>query len=362
MNLKRQRSFHPETPVKPKYSAWTQAFLPALLLVGSLSTYAADRKIFVANEGAGTVSVIDGETFKVTRHIAVGAGAHNVQVSPDGKLAWVTNNGAPKLAAAGLAHAAMSAAEHGAMADVGEVWVIDTESDQVVAKVVVGKHPAHVVISADNRWAYVTNGGDNTLSVVDTRTLEVVDTIPTGAFPHGIRLSPDGKQAYVANLKGATVSVIDTESRKEISQIPVGKGPAQVGFTPDGRLAFVSLSQEASVAVIDPSSRKVIRKVRVGEVPIQIYATPDNRLLFVANQGSRKSPGNTVSVIDLSTFSTQRIRTGSGAHGVVVGSDGSHAYVTNLYANSVSVIDVQTRKSVATIAVGAGPNGISVRP
>jgi YVTN family beta-propeller protein len=348
--------------MKPKYSAWMPAFIPVLLVVGSLSTYAADRKIFVANEGAGTVSVIDAETFKVTRSIAAGAGAHNVQVAPDGKRVWVTNNGTPKPAAAGMAHAGMSAAEHGAMADEGEVWAIDTETDQVVAKVVVGKHPAHVVVSADSRWAFVTNGGDNTLSVVDTRTLEVVGTIPTGAFPHGIRLSPDGKQAYVANLKGGTVSVIDTESRQEIAQIPVGKGPAQVGFTSDGRLAFVSLSQEGQVAVIDPVSRKLIRKVRVGNVPIQLYATPDNRFLFVANQGSRKSPGNTVSMIDLSTFSTQRIHTGSGAHGVVVSHDGLHAYVTNLYANTVSVIDVQTRKSVATVAVGEEPNGISVGP
>lgn len=348
--------------MKPKKSAWLLALVPAALLVGSLSAFAADRKIYVANEGAGTVSVIDGSTFQVSRSIAVGAGAHNVQVAPDGQRVWVTNNGTPQPAATGMAHHGMSAAEHGTMADAGEVWAIDTHTDEVVAKVVVGKHPAHVVVSADSRWAYVTNGGDNTLSVVDATSRKVVDTIPTGEFPHGIRLSPDGKQAYVANLKGATVSVIDTESRKEIGRIPVGKGPAQVGFTPNGRLAFVSLSQEASVAVIDPVGRKVIRKVRVGEVPIQLYATPDNRFLFVANQGSRKSPGNTVSVIDLSTFSTQRIRTGSGAHGVVVGSDGRHAYVTNLYANSVSVIDVQTRKSVATVAVGAEPNGVSVTP
>lgn len=351
-----------ENPVKLRKSPWKLAVLSAWLVVVSLPAFAADRMIYVANEGAGTVSVIDGETFKVTRQIAVGADAHNVQVSPDGKRAWVTNNGTPKPAAAGMAHPGMSTTEHGAMTDAGEVWAIDTNTDQVVAKVVVGKHPAHVVVSTDSRWAYVTNGGDNTLSVVDTTSLKVVATTPTGEFPHGIRLSPDGKQAYVANLKGATVSVIDTASRKEIRQIPVGKGPAQVGFTSDGRLAFVSLSQEASVAIIDPSSGKVIRKVRVGNVPIQLYGTPDNRFLFVANQGTRKSPGNTVSMIDLSTFSTQQIRVGSGAHGVVVGSDGRHAYVTNLYANSVSVIDVQTRKSVATVSVGAGPNGISVTP
>lgn len=348
--------------MKPKFSAWMQALASAAVLVGSLSVHAADRKVFVANEGAGTVSVINAETLQLTRHIAVGAGAHNVQVSPDGKLAWVTHNGTPQSASAGMVHAGMSTAEHGAMADAGEVWAINTGTDEVVARVVVGKHPAHVVVSADGRWVYVTNGGDNTLSVVDTKSLKVVDTIPVGEFPHGIRLSPDGQQAYVANLKGGTVSVIDTESRKEINQIPVGKGPAQVGFTPDGRLAFVSLSQEARVAVIDPASRRVVRTVRVGSVPIQLYATPDSRFLWVANQGSRKSPGNTVSVIDLSNFSTQQIRTGSGAHGVVVSSDGRHAYVTNLYANTVSVVDVSTRKTVATVAVGEGPNGIAVTP
>lgn len=351
--------FKLENFLKHKLSTWTLAVLSAALVVGSLSAFAADRKIFVANEGDGTVSVIDGASFKVTRHIAVGAGAHNVQVSPDGKLAWVTNNGAMKAAASGKGH---SGAGHGAMTHAGEVWAIDTETDAVVARVVVGKHPAHVVVSADSRWAYVTNGGDNTVSVVDTASLKVADTLPTGEYPHGLRLSPDGKQLYVANLKGNTVSVIDTESRKETGQIPVGKGPAQVGFTSDGLLAFVSLSQEASVAVIDPATRKVIRKVSVGEVPIQLYATPDNRFLIVANQGSRKNPGNTVSVIDLANFSTQQIQVGSGAHGVVVGTDGRHAYVSNLYANTVTVIDVQTSTTVATVAVGAGPNGISVTP
>lgn len=333
--------------------------LSASLLLGSLSAVAANPKVYVANEGADTVSVIDGTTFKVTRHIAVGSGAHNVQVAPDGKLAWVTNNGAPQPGGSGKPHAG---ANHGAMAHAGEVWAINTGTDEVVARVVVGNHPAHAVVSADSRWIYVTNGGDNTVSVVDAAALKVVATIPTGQYPHGIRLTPDGKQAYVANLKGTTVSVLDTESRKAVGEIPVGKGPAQVGFTPDGRLAFVSLSQETSVAVIDPSSRKVIRKVQVGEVPIQLYASPDGRWLFVANQGSRQRPGNDVSVIDLSTFATQRIPAGSGAHGVVVGADGRHVYVTNLYDNTVSVIDVQTRQPMATIQVGAGPNGISVTP
>lgn len=145
--------------------------------------------------------------------------------------------------------------------------------------------------------------------------------------------------------------------------MPAGKGPAQVGFTPDGRLAFVSLSEENAVAVIDPATRKVIRKVAVGSVPIQLYVTPDSRTLLVANQGTRKKPGSTVSMIDLDSFKvTKTVVTGAGAHGLVIDREGRYAFVTNSYANSVSVLDVKNRKVVKTVPVGKGPNGISVTP
>ncbi len=323
---------------------------------------AGPAKVYVADEESNTVSVIDARMLNRSTIIPVGPDPHNVQVSPDGKFAWVTNNGEEGKEWE-REHKGMPKREHEAMGNPGEVWAIDTATDTVVATVRVGLHPAHVVLTPDGRFAYVTNGGENTVSVVDTEARRVAATIPVGAYPHGIRISPDGKEAYVANLKGATVSVIDTEARREVAKIPAGKGPAQVGFTPDGRLAFVSLSQEDKVAVIDAVTRKAISKVSVGTVPIQVYATPDSRLLFVANQGTKKRPGTTVSVVNLETFEvTKTVETGPGAHGVVVSGDGRYAYVTNTYGNSVSVIEVQDLKVVATIPVGRGPNGISVTP
>ena len=145
--------------------------------------------------------------------------------------------------------------------------------------------------------------------------------------------------------------------------MPAGKGPAQTGFTPDGRLAFASLSGENAIAVIDPATRKVIRKVTVGTVPIQLYATPDSRTLLVANQGTRKKPGSTVSLIDLERFKVAKtVVTGAGAHGVTVDREGRYAYVTNMYANSVSLLDMNGFKVVKTVSVNKTPNGISVTP
>ncbi|MEO6015627.1 MAG: cytochrome D1 domain-containing protein [Polaromonas sp.] len=334
------------------------------VLVGLLgwqaAAFAAGR-VYVANEEADTISVFDAASFKSIANVRVGRKPHNVQVSPDGRFVWVTNNGEADTPTGAAAHQAMAKDEHEAMAGAGAVWIIDTHNDAVVAKIPVGLHPAHVVLAPDGRLAYVTNGGDNTVSVVDIPAQRVVANIAVGKFPHGIRLSPDGRQAYIANLKGDTVSVVDTDSQKEVMQIPVGKGPAQVGFTPDARLAFVSLSEENAVAVIDPATRKVIRKLAVGAVPIQLFATPDSRTLLVANQGTRKKPGHTVSVIDLQSLKVVgTIGTGFGTHGVAIDRTGQYAYVTNTYAGSVSVLDVKARKVVATVAVGKGPNGISV--
>lgn len=336
--------------------------LASVLLVAGLA-FADPGKVYVADEEANSVSVIDAASFKKIRSIPVGQGPHNVQVAPDGKLLWLTSNGEPGMAVGKPAQQAMPESGHGAMAGAGAVWAIDTVTDLVVAKVPVGRHPAHVVVTPDGRQAYVTNGGDNTVSVVDLSAQLVIETIAVGASPHGLRLSPDGKQAWVANLKGGTLSVIDTQTRKQIARVAVGKGPAQVAFTPDGRLAFVSLSGEKQVAVIDPAKRRVIRKVSVGAVPIQLYATPDSRLLLVANQGTRDKPGSTVSMIDLETFKVvATVETGAGAHGVVVDREGRHAFITNTYANTVSVLDVGERKVVATVPVGGAPNGVSVTP
>lgn len=333
------------------------------MLAAAGSAFAAGGRVYVADEGANTVSVIDATSFKKTGSIPVGLGPHNVQVSPDGKWVWVTNNGEPGKAAQTMPAEKMPKAEHGAMAGAGAVWAIDTATGAVVAKVPVGKDPAHVVVASDGRTAYINNGGDNTVSVLDTGTQRVVAVIPVGASPHGLRISPDGKQVWVANLKGGTVSVIDTASRKQVVQIAAGKGPAQVGFTPDGRFGFVSLSEENKVAVIDPVSRKVIRKIAVGTVPIQLYATPDSKLLLVANQGTADKPGKTVSVIDVASMKVAAtIETGAGAHGVVIDPEGRHAFITNTYANTVSVIDIGARKVIATVPVGKGPNGISMAP
>jgi len=76
-------------------------------------------------------------------------------------------------------------------------------------------------------------------------------------------------------------------------------------------------------------------------------------LAYVANLRA-----STVSVIDVpSRRVVARVPVGAEPDGVAVSPDGSRIYVANFAGNSVSVIDAATRSVIATIPVDAGPVG-----
>jgi YVTN family beta-propeller protein len=47
-------------------------------------------------------------------------------------------------------------------------------------------------LAAAAPFAYVTNGGSNTVSVIDTAANKVVATVPVGFEPAGVAVAPDG--------------------------------------------------------------------------------------------------------------------------------------------------------------------------
>lgn len=309
--------------------------------------------VFTANQTGNSLSVVDPRT----QHVAttpLTVSPHNVQASSDGETILVV--GSP----AGASHATPAK-----MVGPGRLvlFAAATVSRGPIADIEVGRMPAHVIVDGAGTRAFVTNGGDSTISVIDLARREIVKSIPVGASPHGLRMSPNGRMVYVANTGDGTVSVVSVEDMVETARIPVGKGPVQVAFTPDGRRSYVTLRDENSTAVIDTASRQVIAKVPVGPGPIQVFAAPSGQEVYVANQGTKAAPGNTVSVIDtLSQAVVTEVVTGAGAHGVVVSSNGDRIFITNSFADTMSVIDTATRKVVRSIPVGTGPGGITFVP
>lgn len=330
--------------------------LAAAIAQGQELGAGAKGSVYTADERGSSVTSIDLSTGAI--EIApVAVTPHNVQITADGTRLLAV--GMP--AAGGHGHDTDEAA-HGVSNAPGLLLILDPGNltSQPIAEIEVGEHPAHVIADQQGARAFVTNAGDDTVTVVDLGGLSAIGTIGTGDYPHGLRMSPDGSVIYVANVEDGSVSVIDTAQLTEVARIPVGKAPVQIGFTPDGSRVYVSLRDENRVAVIDTAARAVVGSIEVGRNPIQVHATPDGRFVYVANQGTEAEPADTVSVIEVATGTVvDTIRTGRGAHGVAVSADGRLVFVTNIMDATVSAIDTGTRQVVATYSVGAGPNGVT---
>jgi len=212
-----------------------------------------------------------------------------------------------------------------------------------------------VSIAGANPYAYITNFGDNTVSVIDTATNKITATVPVGKWPWGVAVNPAGK-VYVANSDGGTVSVIDTATDTVTATVPV-RIPLGVAVTPDGEKVYVTMGDSSTVSVIDTSTNTVTAKVKVGTSPFGVAVNPDGTRVYVANEGS-----TTVSVIDtVSNKVTATVKVGSNPAGVAVNLDGTKVYVANGNSNNVSVIDTATNTVTATVNV-VGPNGVAVSP
>jgi YVTN family beta-propeller protein len=95
------------------------------------------------------------------------------------------------------------------------LFVIDTRTNEILSSTkttapgvfklekTTGSSPNSVTLSPDERTAYVTNAGTNSVAVIDLRGYqpEVTGLIPTGWYPTSVATSADGRVLYVVNSK-----------------------------------------------------------------------------------------------------------------------------------------------------------------
>ena len=76
-------------------------------------------------------------------------------------------------------------------------------------------------VSTSAKLIYVTNAGNNTVSIIDTSKNEVVNTIRVGVWPAGIAIDPTTNRAYVVNSNEAesSVSVVDLSSNSTLAKV-----------------------------------------------------------------------------------------------------------------------------------------------
>jgi YVTN family beta-propeller protein len=156
-------------------------------------------------------------------------------------------------------------------------------------------------------YAYISNGGSNTVTVLDLVYLRQDRTLQVGASPTNLAVNPTRNEIYVVNTQSGTISVISAEANRVVATISVRRRPYFVAVESSGHRAYVANYGSNSVSIVDLDLRREISVAGTGEQPVQVHVSPDGRTLVVANHGS-----GSVSVFDVTPYSV-----GSPASGAV---------------------------------------------
>lgn len=303
------------------------------------------------------------------------------------------------------------------------VTVIDTDKNEVVTTIQVGKRPRGVQVSHDGSQLFVALSGlpkcppsvpdeeceklerdlkADGVAAVDTKTLKVTKVYQAGSDPEQFDITPDGR-LIVANEDSATATVIELKSGKIVARVPVGKEPEGVRVAPDGKHVLVTNESDNSISILDAQTLKVVKSVVVGKRPRDIAFMPDSKTAYVSGEfdsslyrihvpegepvekviqldkesrpmsvrldAKRKrlyastGRGGKVAVLDISAATPkliQEVAVGTRPWGIALSADGTRLYTANGPSNDVSVVDTTTLKVIKKIPVGKSPWGVAL--
>ncbi|MGH7491007.1 MAG: beta-propeller fold lactonase family protein [bacterium] len=236
---------------------------------------ATDWDVF--NDGRA-VRVIDATNMQVIRQLTVGLAPHGINFSHDGQYVYVTNY----------------------LSD--SISILRASDYEEVQRVLLAPNvnpvrsslyqPLQVVLTPDDKYAYVSCYNSNEVRVLDTARQEVVAAIPVGRRPFLLEVTPNGEYVYVANQISSDVTVIRVADNQVVNTIEHDSfaNPHGVAFTPDGRFAYVtnenldgSFPQHhptegggniGNVQVIDTQSFAVVKTIEVEVDPTGIVILP----------------------------------------------------------------------------------------
>ena len=361
--------------------------------------------LYTANDGDGTVSVVDTSACNDRDVRGCSQSVHAIRL-PSG---------------AGPAAIAVDPATGTAyVADINldKIWVLNTRTCNATRFTGCGQVPVGIADPADpgavdvnqaTDTAYVGNlgadGTGDTVSVVNGMTCNGHDssgcaqtpaTVTVGQTPVGVTVDPFTDTVYVANdgssNDGTTVSVIDGAACNGLrhagcsqppASVTVGDGPGWVALDHAAHTAYVANQGDNTVSVVDTATcdgtvhtgcDQIPPAVPVGTQPWALSVDTARHTVYAINQQV-----DTMSVINADTCNAAdhagcaalppTAQVGGAPEGVITDPSTGTVYVANASENTVSVVNpdrcdarhaVGCRHPAPAVAVGAAPNGIGV--
>ena len=218
----------------------------------------------------------------------------------------------------------------------------------------------------------VANKGDQTLGIIDPHSGEQIATVPEGGITgHEIATSPDGKTAYVPiygnsgvgkpGTDGSNMIAVDVASRKIVGNLDFGHGvrPHCAVFGPKDGMLYVTTELDKAITIIDPHTLKIVGSIPTGQPESHMLAiSPDGKRGYTSNVG----PG-TVSVLDMEGRKTITVIPVAGEiQRIALSTDGKLAFTSDQTKPQLAVIDTGSNKINSWIPLPAAGYGAATTP
>jgi YVTN family beta-propeller protein len=258
--------------------------------------------VYVPDEQAGTVVVIDPVSMKIVARYHVGRLPHHVTPSWDLKTLYVNNMESNRLTEIDpvtgkpVGSRAIAAPYNLYFTPDGSKAIIVAEPlnrldvyDRITWRLL--RHiaiphagPNHLDFSSDGRYLIVSTEFAGYLVKVDLVRMRISRSLYVGGQPVDVKLSPDGSVFYNANMKRGGVSIIDPVAMREVGFLPTGLEAHGMAISRDATRLYVSNRMSGTISVIDFASRRVVATWKVGFSPDMITISADGSRLWTSDR------------------------------------------------------------------------------
>ncbi|MGH7453059.1 MAG: beta-propeller fold lactonase family protein, partial [bacterium] len=251
-------------------------------------------------------------------------------------------------------------------------WIIEPAGEHLA----LGDLPLGINVTPDERYAAVANsGGEQNVFIIDIKTRKIIDTLAAGHTWLGVRFFDRGKQLAVSGGRRNAVFLFDFVEGKTTPRDTIVLGEpfpqqrvsvAGIDVAADGQILFAAGRDDSALYAYDLTLDSLRYRIKLPAEPYACRAHPIRPEVFVSLWG-----GTQVAVIDRAQEKlVAQIDVGDHPNDMVFSPDAQRLFVANANLNSVSVIDIATRRVIETIQTalapdappGSTPNGLAASP
>ena len=196
------------------------------------------------------------------------------------------------------------------------------------------------------------------VAVIDIRTGKPVGDVPDTPGVHGTAIAADLRRGYASAGKANAVKVFDLDTLLPIASIPVGAKPDAIVYDPKIRVVVALNGEGDSASVIDAAQDRLIGTIALPGAPE--FARSDGAGHVYVNIEDK----NEIAALDMQSRKVTAVWPLTGCErptGLAL--DASHGRSFSGCGNAVMVVsDTRLGKSIATLPIGHGVDGVEFDP